>query len=103
VRVHEKHASLRSQGFGLAIQPNGVRVLDALNVRPETANQGQRIRLSEQRDAHNRVLSRTPYNADSMRISRNRLLTALAERAAEAGAELVRLLRGRRRASGRRA
>lgn len=89
VRVHERHSSLRSQGFGLAIQANGVRVLNALNANPETEAQGKRISVSETRDGNDRVMRRIVTGGGyRLRISRTRLLTVLAERAAEAGVEL---------------
>ena len=88
VRLHERHASLRREGFGITVHANGLRVLAALGAREEATRDGVQLGFSELRDASNAVIARTKLDARACRLSRFRLVAALADRAKAAGVEI---------------
>jgi 2-polyprenyl-6-methoxyphenol hydroxylase-like FAD-dependent oxidoreductase len=88
VRLHERHRSLRSEGFGITVHANGLRVLGALGVREEATKDGVQLGFSELRDANNAVIARTKLDARACRLSRFRLVAALADRAKADGVEI---------------
>src|SRR5262249_49291664 len=88
VRLHERHSSLRPEGFGITIHANGLRVLGALGARDPATRDGVRLGYAEPRDASNAMVSRTHLNSQACRLSRAGLVAALAEQAAAAGVEI---------------
>jgi 2-polyprenyl-6-methoxyphenol hydroxylase-like FAD-dependent oxidoreductase len=88
VTLHERHASLRREGFGITVHANGLRVLAALGAREGATRDGVQLGFSELRDASNEVITRTKLDARAFRLSRFRLIAALADRAKAAGVEL---------------
>ena len=88
VRLHERHASLRREGFGITIHANGLRVLGALGAREEATRDGVQLGFAELRDAGNAVIARTKLDAHACRLSRFRLVSALADRARAAGVDI---------------
>jgi 2-polyprenyl-6-methoxyphenol hydroxylase-like FAD-dependent oxidoreductase len=88
VRVHERAPSLRSEGFGIAIHANGLRVLRALGVEQRVLQGGLLITALETRDAQGRTTSRIAPRVASRRIARHHLVQTLAEAATAFGAEL---------------
>jgi 2-polyprenyl-6-methoxyphenol hydroxylase-like FAD-dependent oxidoreductase len=88
VRLHERHSSLRPEGFGITIHANGLRVLGALSARDPATRDGVQLGYAELRDASNALVSRTKLNSQACRLSRAGLVAALAEQAAAAGVEI---------------
>ena len=88
VRLHERHSSLRREGFGITIHANGLRVLGALDAREDATRDGVQLGFSELRDAGNAVIARTKLDARACRLSRSRLVSALADRANRAGVDI---------------
>ena len=88
VRLHERHASLRREGFGITIHANGLRVLGALGAGEQATRDGVQLGFAELRDTGNAVIARTKLDAHACRMSRFRLVSALADRAKEAGVEI---------------
>lgn len=89
VRVHERTAFLRAEGFALTIHPNGVKVLKRLGVFEEATQGAMRISRLETRNARNETtLEITP--ADTLfRVSRQQLIQTLAEEARRRGVEIL--------------
>jgi 2-polyprenyl-6-methoxyphenol hydroxylase-like FAD-dependent oxidoreductase len=87
VRLHERHTSLRREGFGITVHANGLRVLAALGAREGATRDGVQLGFSELRDAGNAVITRTKLDARAFRLSRFHLIAALADRAKAAGVE----------------
>ena len=77
VTLHERHASLRREGFGITVHANGLRVLAALGAREEATRDGVQLGFSELRDASNAVIARTKLDARACRLSRFRLIVGL--------------------------
>jgi 2-polyprenyl-6-methoxyphenol hydroxylase-like FAD-dependent oxidoreductase len=88
VRLHERHASLRQEGFGITIHANGLRVLGALGAREEATRDGVQLGYSELRDGKDALIARTKLDARACRVSRSHLVSALADRAKAAGVDL---------------
>lgn len=88
VRVHERAPSLRSEGFGIAIHANGLRVLRALGVEQRVLQGGLLITALETRDAQGRTTSRIAPRVPSRRIARHHLVQTLADAAEALGVEL---------------
>ena len=76
VRLHERHASLRREGFGITVHANGLRVLDALGAREDATRDGVQLGFSELRDASNAVIARNKLDARACRLSRFHLIAA---------------------------
>ncbi len=88
VRVHERTAFLRAEGFALTIHGNGVRVLKALGVCEEAVAGAMRISRLETRNAANEVtLSLTPPSPP-YRVSRQHLIQTLAAAAEARGVKI---------------
>jgi 2-polyprenyl-6-methoxyphenol hydroxylase-like FAD-dependent oxidoreductase len=85
VRVHERAPSLRSEGFGIAIHANGLRVLRALGVEQRVLEGGLLITALETRDAAGRTMSRISPRIPTRRIARHHLVQTLSEAAAAQG------------------
>ena len=88
VRLHERHTSLRREGFGITVHANGLRVLGALGAHEEATRDGVQLGFSELRDASDAVIARTKLDARACRLSRFRLVAVLADRAKAAGVEI---------------
>ena len=88
VRVHEKTPFVRAEGFGLSMQENMLKVLDAVGVREEVLRGGQPIRQRLVLDAQGRSIM-TSGGGFGWRISRSHIISALLERARRAGVEVA--------------
>lgn len=88
VRVHERTPFVRAEGFGLSTQENMLKVLEALGVRDEVVRAGQPIRQRLVLDAAGRELMRSG-GGFGYRVSRRRIIEALARRAEQAGVEVL--------------
>jgi 2-polyprenyl-6-methoxyphenol hydroxylase-like FAD-dependent oxidoreductase len=88
VRVHEQYPSLRSEGFGITIHANGLRVLRAVGAFTDAVGNASPLARTELRDAGNRTVAETALTHTAHRISRHQLVSALAASARQAGAEI---------------
>jgi 2-polyprenyl-6-methoxyphenol hydroxylase-like FAD-dependent oxidoreductase len=88
VRLHERHAALRREGFGITIHANGLRVLAALGAYDDAVRDGVQLGFSELRDGANALIARTRLDARGYRVSRVRLLSALETQARKAGVDI---------------
>jgi 2-polyprenyl-6-methoxyphenol hydroxylase-like FAD-dependent oxidoreductase len=92
VRVHERSPDLRTAGAGIFVFENGLRVLRAIGALDEAIDGAHLVAVRETRDREGRVVSTFPFTADGRRtytIVRRQLLTAIAQAARKAGAEIV--------------
>jgi 2-polyprenyl-6-methoxyphenol hydroxylase-like FAD-dependent oxidoreductase len=92
VRVHERADALRTEGAGIYIYENGLRVLEALGACDEAIAGAHIASTRETRDDHDRILSVHRWDTTSSRvysIVRQRVIDALAAAARRAGAEIV--------------
>lgn len=93
VRVHERTANLRNYGAGIVCWYNFVRVLKAIGAFEEAKSNARIGRCRETRDHRNRLLwtlSHAQMGDDPLLfLSRGDLLTAIANAARRAGAEIV--------------
>jgi len=89
VRVHERHPSLRIEGFGITLLENGLRVLEAVGALEAAIEDGHPAHNRVNRDQNGVLLSRHVRPGRSYRISRQRLVTALAGAAERLGVEIV--------------
>src|SRR5690348_10812960 len=64
VHVHESAPDLRMFGAGIWLWENGLRVLEALGVLPETLAHTRRVTAWERRDERGRCLLRVEFSDD---------------------------------------
>jgi len=88
VRVHERNAALRSEGFGIAIHRNGVLVLEALGVLDDVRAKALKVSFLETRAADGTPTGRV-HPKDTWRMSRQHMVEVLARHARAAGVEIV--------------
>ena len=92
VRVHERAPDLRTAGAGIFIFENGLRVLRALGALDQAIADGHLAIVRETRNARNKIISDFRFTADGRRtfvVVRQHLLSAIADAARRAGAEIV--------------
>ncbi len=92
VRVHERADALRTEGAGIYIYENGLRVLEALGACDEAIAGAHIASTRETRDDQNRILSVHRWDTTASRvysIVRQRVIDALAAAARRAGAEIA--------------
>src|SRR5262245_6619093 len=92
LRVHERADGLRTEGAGIYLYENGLRVLEALGACDEAISGAHIASTRETRDDHDRILSVHRWDTTSSRvysIVRQRVIDALAAAARRAGAEIV--------------
>jgi 2-polyprenyl-6-methoxyphenol hydroxylase-like FAD-dependent oxidoreductase len=91
VRIHERGAELRELGAGISLRENGLQALEALGILERAVAGGERITAWDLRDERLRVLSASALDDHSRFycVTRPALHRALAEAAAEAGAEVM--------------
>ena len=88
VRVHERTPLLRSEGFGIAVHRNGILVLQALGVFDAVRAGSMRVSHLESRDAGGALTARIPAKL-TYRISRQHLVSVLADAARERGVDIT--------------
>jgi 2-polyprenyl-6-methoxyphenol hydroxylase-like FAD-dependent oxidoreductase len=90
VRVHERSASLRAEGFGIAMQPNMAKVFEALGILEPVLAGGLRIMRRETRNHRNvpTMVARAP-GGWGHRISRQHMIAVLADHACALGVDIV--------------
>lgn len=87
VRVHERTRFVRAEGYGIAMLPNMAKVLDALGVLEIVLHGGVRIERRETRDHAGKLIMAA--GGWGHRVSRQHMMSTLAARAAELGAEIA--------------
>ncbi len=88
-RVHERTPIIRSEGFGIAIHENGLRVLDAIGMLDRVLVKALRINRLETRDRDGRSVSKLVPRARMYRISRQHMVQVLSDRVRELGGEVL--------------
>jgi 2-polyprenyl-6-methoxyphenol hydroxylase-like FAD-dependent oxidoreductase len=88
VRVHERRATLLSEGYGIAIHNNMARIFATFGLLERVLSGGMKIDRRDSLDTVGRVVmsrktARSPY-----RIDRQHIIALLAERARTTGAEI---------------
>ncbi len=88
--MHERTASQRSEGFGIAMQPNMAKVFEALGILEPVLAGGLKIMQRETRNQHKlaTMVARAP-GGWGHRISRRHMIAVLAEHASRRGVEIV--------------
>ena len=89
VRVHERAPTLRSEGFGIAVHENGIAVLEALGVLGAVLTGALRISRMETRDETGRTTSVMVPKSRTYRISRQHLVSVLADAVRKGGGKVV--------------
>lgn len=88
VRVHERTPLLRAEGFALTIHGNGIHVLRALAVFERAVRGAMRVSGLETRNKKGEVTLSLVPAAPVYRISREHLITTLADEATRRGVEV---------------
>ena len=90
VRVHERAPHLRAGGFGITLFANSLRVLRALGAYEDATAEANHLDGLENRDPQGRVTaSQRVTEGGAVRVTRHRLLGALADVARTHGAEIA--------------
>src|SRR5262249_34993544 len=92
VRVHERADALRTEGAGIYIYENGLRVLEALGACDAAIAGAHIASTRETRDDHDRILSVHRWDTTASRvysIVRQRVIDALATPAGGAGPGII--------------
>ncbi|MBO0753332.1 MAG: FAD-dependent monooxygenase, partial [Bradyrhizobiaceae bacterium] len=90
VRVHERSERLRTEGAGIYIYENGLRVLEAVGAYEAAIAGAPPARTREVRDEGNRVVAVHRWTGSRVfSIIRQNVINALAAAATAAGAEVV--------------
>src|SRR5215831_18050958 len=92
VRLHERADALRTEGAGIYIYENGLRVLEALGACEQAIAGAHIAATRETHDDHDRILAVHRWDTTASRvysIVRQRVIDALAAAARRAGAEIV--------------
>lgn len=91
VRVHERGAQIRTDGAGIYIYENGLKVLEALGAFEDAIAGASRARIREVRDERNRTISvhHWPEGVRVFSILRQRVIDALAAAAQRHGVEIL--------------
>ena len=88
VRVHERRDSLLGEGYGIAIHNNMAHVFSALGILDRVLAGGMKIDRRDSLDSTGRVVMSRRNARISHRIDRQHIVTLLAERAGELGADI---------------
>ena len=88
VRVHERRDTLRGEGYGIAIHNNMAHVFSALGILDRVLAGGMKIDRRDSLDSTGRVVTSRRNARISHRIDRQHIVTLLAERAGELGADI---------------
>lgn len=89
VRVHERRQALHAEGYGIAIQDNMTRVFTALGILDEIPAGGMEIDRRDSLNGRGEVVLSLKTGLGRFRISRRHIVTLLAERARQAGVDIV--------------
>jgi 2-polyprenyl-6-methoxyphenol hydroxylase-like FAD-dependent oxidoreductase len=88
VRLHESRDSLRGEGYGIAIHQNMAHIFSAFGLLERILAGGMKIDRRDSMDAHGNVVLSRKTERSSFRIDRQHIVSLLAERAREAGADI---------------
>jgi 2-polyprenyl-6-methoxyphenol hydroxylase-like FAD-dependent oxidoreductase len=88
VCVNERRASLRGEGYGIAIHDNMARIFFLLGILDEVLAGGMRIDRRDSVDAEGRVVLSRKTDRSPYRIDRQHIVLLLAERARRAGVDI---------------
>lgn len=89
VRVHERRHSLHAEGYGIAIQDNMTRMFAALGIREAVLAGGMEISRRDSLNGAGEVVLSLATGLGRFRISRRHIISLLAERAQQAGVDIV--------------
>jgi 2-polyprenyl-6-methoxyphenol hydroxylase-like FAD-dependent oxidoreductase len=88
VRVHERRETLRGEGYGIAIHSNMAHIFASFGLLDRILAGGMKIDRRDSMDTHGHVVMSRKTDRSSCRIDRQHVVSVLAERALEAGAEI---------------
>jgi 2-polyprenyl-6-methoxyphenol hydroxylase-like FAD-dependent oxidoreductase len=88
VRLHESRDSLRGEGYGIAIHQNMAHIFSAFGLLERVLAGGMKIDRRDSMDAHGDVVLSRKTERSPFRIDRQHIVSLLAERAREAGADI---------------
>jgi 2-polyprenyl-6-methoxyphenol hydroxylase-like FAD-dependent oxidoreductase len=89
VRVHERRDSLRGEGYGIAIHNNMAHIFRSCGILERVLAGGMKIDRRDSVDTHGNVVMSRKTVRSPYRIDRQHIIALLAERAREAGAEIL--------------
>ena len=87
VRVHERHESLRTEGFAISVHLNGLRVLDALGISSEVIACSTRV-LEQRRYGYQGVAAGIFPLKATYRVPRQSLISIMEARARSLGIDI---------------
>ena len=88
VLVHERRDTLRGEGYGIAIHNNMGHVFSAFGILERVLAGGMRIDRRDSLDARGNIVMSRETERSSYRIDRQHIVSLLADRAREAGADI---------------
>jgi 2-polyprenyl-6-methoxyphenol hydroxylase-like FAD-dependent oxidoreductase len=88
VRVHERRDTLLGEGYGIAIHNNMAHIFAAFGILDRVLAGGMKIDRRDSLDARGNVVMSRKTTRSPYRIDRQHIVTLLAERARELGAEI---------------
>jgi 2-polyprenyl-6-methoxyphenol hydroxylase-like FAD-dependent oxidoreductase len=88
VRLHEARDSLRGEGYGIAIHQNMAQIFSAFGLLERILAGGMKIDRRDSMDAHGNVVLSRKTERSPYRIDRQHIISLLAERARDAGADI---------------
>lgn len=94
VTLFERSAEPRALGAGILLQPNGLRVLEALGLRDQVSARASRVDRLNGRNQHGQLVMDVTYEAlepgtHALGVHRGNLLEVLYQAALKAGVEIV--------------
>ena len=88
VRVHERRATLEGEGYGIAIHNNMARIFSTFGLLDRVLAGGMKIDRRDLLDADGNVVMSRKTTRSPYRVDREHIISLLAERAHDAGAEI---------------
>ena len=88
VRVHERRATIRGEGYGIAVHRNMACIFAAFDVLDEVLAGGHRIDRRDTLDRTGQIVLSQATARSAYRVDRQHVVTVLADRARRAGAEI---------------
>jgi 2-polyprenyl-6-methoxyphenol hydroxylase-like FAD-dependent oxidoreductase len=88
VHVHERRGSLRGEGYGIAIHRNMAHIFSSFGLLGRILTGGMKIDRRDSVDTHGKVVMSRKTERSPYRIDRQHIISLLAERARDAGADI---------------
>lgn len=87
VRVHERSSSIRAEGFGITLHPNGLKVLEGLGVLDTVLQGAMRVSRQDRYNDRGEIAATFPVK-QTYRVSRHHLISELESKARSLSVEI---------------